>query len=96
MHAVGFCDSFVAKIARQTVRSAYAARTSEQQFIVCLIIVVVVFYLGASALAFWLLPLWLAFVLVAIAGILLLWLFRKIRGFAKDVRTRWPKPPSAS
>lgn len=54
----------------------------------CFIIVVVGIYIGASALAFWLLPRWLAIALASIFGIALLWVYWKIRRFMKKLRAK--------
>lgn len=54
----------------------------------CFVIVVVGLYVGASALAFWLLPHWLAAALVGVVGIALLWVYLKIRRFMKKVKAK--------
>lgn len=52
----------------------------------CLIYFVVLAYLGASALAIWLLPHWLSFPLVVFVGVVLFWVIWKILGFLKKVK----------
>lgn len=52
----------------------------------CLIYFVVLAYMGASALAIWLLPHWLSFPLVVFVGIVLVWLIWKTLGFFKKVK----------
>ena len=52
----------------------------------CLLYIVVFAYLGASALAIWLLPHWLSFPLVIIVGVMLVWVIWKILGFLKKVK----------
>src|SRR5215469_13111715 len=54
----------------------------------CFVIVVVGFYVGASALAFRFLPHWIAATLVSVVGIALLWVYLKIRRFIKKIKTK--------
>ena len=55
----------------------------------CLIIIVVLLYAGASALALRFLPSWLAIPLVSIVGLALLFIWWKIRQFIKKLKTKF-------
>ena len=52
----------------------------------CLLYIIIIVYLGASALAVWLLPSWLSYPLVGAVGIALCVVIWKIRGFIKKLK----------